>query len=88
MTKYPRSVESSKGQSRRSWDSKSKRRKKKKKTKDSRIVEIKRVAKKWEIWDDKKEMAKSEMEVKKLILEKFHKWIKVFGKKQSKRICY
>ena len=31
-------------------------------------------------------MAKSEAEAKKLVLERFHKWIKVFGKKQSKRM--
>jgi len=29
---------------------------------------------------------KSEAEAKKLMLEKFHKWIKVFGKKQSERM--
>jgi len=28
-------------------------------------------------------VAKSEAEVKKLVPEKFHEWIKVFGKKQS-----
>ena len=31
-------------------------------------------------------MARSEEEAKKLIPEKFHKWIKVFGKKQSERM--
>ena len=31
-------------------------------------------------------MVRSEVEVKKLVLEKFHKWIKVFGKKQSERM--
>ena len=31
-------------------------------------------------------MAKSEKEAKKLVLEKFHKWIKIFGKKQSERM--
>ena len=31
-------------------------------------------------------MAKSEEEVKKLVLGKFHKWIKVFSKKQSERM--
>ena len=31
-------------------------------------------------------MAKSEAEAKKLVLEKFHRWIKVFGKKQSERM--
>ena len=40
----------------------------------------------WKIWDKKEEAAKSEVEAKKLVLEKFHKWIKVFGKKQSERM--
>ena len=31
-------------------------------------------------------MAKSEAEAKKLVLEKFYKWIKVFEKKQSERM--
>jgi len=31
-------------------------------------------------------VAKSEVEAKKLVPEKFHRWIKVFGKKQSKRM--
>jgi len=31
-------------------------------------------------------MAKSEAEAKKLIPEEFHKWIKVFSKKQSERM--
>jgi len=31
-------------------------------------------------------VAKSEVEAKKLVLEKFHRWIKVFGKKQSERM--
>ena len=39
--------------------------------------------KKWEIWEKKEEAAKLEAEAKKLVPEKFHKWIKVFGKKQS-----
>jgi len=40
----------------------------------------------WEIWDEEEETAKSEAEAKKLVLEKFHRWIKVFRKKQSERI--
>jgi len=40
----------------------------------------------WEIWDEKEEAAKSEAEAKKLVPEKFHEWIKVFGKKQSERM--
>ena len=40
----------------------------------------------WEIWDKEKEVARSEEEAKKLVPEKFHKWIKVFGKKQSEQM--
>ena len=47
-------------------------------------MEVKRVAEEWEIWDKEEEVAKSEVEVRKLVPEKFHKWIKVFGKKQLK----
>ena len=31
-------------------------------------------------------MAKSEVEAKKLVLEKFYEWIKVFGKKQLEQM--
>jgi len=40
----------------------------------------------WEIWDEEEEAVRSEEEVKKLVPEKFHRWIKVFGKKQSERM--
>ena len=46
-------------------------------------MEVKRVAEEWKIWDKKEEVAKSEVEARKLVPEKFLKWIKVFGKKQS-----
>ena len=36
-------------------------------------MEVKRVAGKWEIWDEEKEAAKLEEEAKKLVLERFHK---------------
>jgi len=49
-------------------------------------VEVKRIVEKWEIWNKEEETVKSEVEAKKLVLEKFHKWIKVFGKKQSERM--
>ena len=49
-------------------------------------MEVKKVAKEWEIWDKKKKVAKSEKEAKKLILQRFHKWIHVFGKKASERM--
>jgi len=39
-----------------------------------------------EIWDKEEEAAKSEVEAKKLVSEKFHKWIKVSSKKQSERM--
>ena len=48
--------------------------------------EVKRIAEEWEIWDKEEKVVRSEMEAKKLVLDKFHKWIKVFGKKQSERI--
>ena len=59
---------------------------KKKKQKKGKTVEVKRVAEEWKIWDEEKEVARSEEEAKKLVLEKFHRWIKVFRKKQSERI--
>jgi len=44
------------------------------------------VAEKWEIWDEEEEVAKSEEKAKNLVPEHFHKWIHVFGKKQSERM--
>ena len=49
-------------------------------------MEVRKVVEEWEIWDEEEEAAKSEAEAKKLVLEKFHRWIKVFGKKQSERM--
>jgi len=49
-------------------------------------MEVKSVAKEWEIWDEEEEAARSEEEAKKLVPEKFHKWIKIFGKKQSEKM--
>ena len=48
--------------------------------------EVKKVVEVWEIWDEEEEAVRSEEEVKKLVPEKFHRWIKVFGKKQSERM--
>jgi len=59
---------------------------KKKKQKRGRTAEVRKVAEKWEIWDEEEEAAKSEEEAKKLVPESFHRWIKVFGKKQSERM--
>jgi len=64
------------------WDEKEK----KKKQKKGKMVEVKRVMEEWEIWDEEEEAAKSEAEAKKMVPEKFHKWIKVFGKKQSEKM--
>ena len=51
-------------------------------------MEINKVVEEWEIWDEdeEEEAAKSEANAKKLVPEEFHKWIKVFGKKQSERM--
>ena len=59
---------------------------KKKKQKKGRTVEVRKIAEEWEIWDEEEEAAKSEAEARRLVLEKFHRWIKVFGKKQSERM--
>ena len=43
--------------------------KKRKKTKESKVIDVKRVAKEWEIWDDDEKVARSMEEVKKLVPE-------------------
>jgi len=63
-----------------------KEKEKRKKQKKRKIVKVKRIAKEWEIWDEEEETAGLEVEARKLVLEKFHLWIKVFGKKQSERM--
>jgi len=37
------------------------------------MIEVKRVAEDWEIWNEEEETAKSEVEMKKLVLKKFHR---------------
>jgi len=64
------------------WEEKEKRKKQKK----GKMVEVKRVAEEWEIWDKEEEAVKSEAEAKMIVPEKFHKQIKVFSKKQSERM--
>jgi len=59
---------------------------KRKKQKRGRPVEVRKVVEEWEIWDEEEEAVRSEVEAKKLVLEEFHKWIKVFGKKQLERM--
>ena len=51
-----------------------------------KMVEVKRIAEEWEIWEEEEEAVRSEEGEKKLVPEKFHQWIKVFGKKQSERM--
>jgi len=65
---------------------KRKKKTRKKKPKKKQMMEMKKVAEEWEIWDKEEEAAKSEVEAKKLVSERFHKWIYVFGKKASERI--
>ena len=57
-----------------------------KKRKKGRTVKVRKVAEEWEIWDVEEEAVKLKAEAKKLVPEKFHRWIKVFGKKQSERM--
>ena len=54
--------------------------------KKKRMMEVKKVAEKLEIWDKEEEATKLEEEATKLVPERFHKWIHVFGKKASERI--
>ena len=54
---------------------------KNKKPKRERIMELKKVVEEWEILENEKETAKYKEEAKKLVLQRFHKWIYVFGKK-------
>jgi len=65
---------------------KQKEEKKKRKQKKGKIVEVKKVAEKWEIWDEEEEIARLEEEVKKIVPEKFYQWINIFGKKQSEKM--
>jgi len=37
------------------------------------MVEVKRIAEEWEIWDEEEETAKLEAEARKLVPEKFYK---------------
>jgi len=57
-----------------------------KRQKKEKTMEVKKVAEEWEIWDEEEKAAKSEVEAKKMVPEKYHQWIKVFGKKQSERM--
>ncbi len=50
------------------------------------MVEVKRLVEEWEIWEEEEEVARSEVEIKRLVPDKFYKWIKVFGKKQLEKM--
>ena len=95
-------MESSGDQSRENWNGRNKRRKKKKKEqgkkqeegeeikkkkeKKPRKMEVQKIVEEWEIWNEKKEEVKSEAEARKLVLERFYKWIHEFGKKMSEQM--
>jgi len=49
------------------------KRDRKKKQKKGKMVEVKKIAEEWEIWDEEEEAVRSEVEAKKLVPEKFHK---------------
>ena len=73
-------MESSGGQFRESQVGRNRKRKKRRKKQErkerkrrGKMMEIKKVVGKWEIWEKKEEVARSETEAKKLVLEKFHK---------------
>jgi len=59
---------------------------KKKKEKKPRKMEVQKIAEEWEIWNEEEEEAKSEAEARKLVLERFYKWIHEFGKKMSEQM--
>ena len=61
-------------------------RKKKRKPKKERTIEVKKGVEKLEIWNEEKEVAKSKEEAKKLVSQRFHKWLHIFGKKASERM--
>jgi len=54
--------------------------------KKGKMMEVKKVAEKWEIWDEEEEAARLEGEAKKMVPEKCYSWIKVFRKKQLERM--
>ena len=60
--------------------------KEKKIPKKKRKIEIQKIAEEQEIWDKEVEVVKSETEAKKLVPERFHKQIYVFGKKASEQM--
>ena len=49
-------------------------------------MEVKKEVKEQKIQDEKKEAVKSKEKTKKLVPQRFHKWIYVFGKKASEKM--
>jgi len=49
-------------------------------------MEVQKIAEEWEIWNEEEEAAKPEVEARKLVPERFYKWIWVFSKKASEQI--
>jgi len=47
--------------------------KKRKKQKKEKTIDMKKVVKEWEIWDEKEKMVRLKEKAKKLVPEKFHK---------------
>ena len=37
------------------------------------MIEVKKLAEEWEIWDEEEEVVKSKAKAKRLVLEKFHR---------------
>ena len=62
-------------------EARKRKKEKKKKKKIRKMMEVKKVVEKWEIWNEEKEA-----EVRKLVPEQFHRWIKIFSKKQLERM--
>jgi len=54
-------------------EKKQKKEEKKKKLRKKRVIEVKKSAEKWEIWNEEEKAAKSEEEAKKLFPQRFHK---------------
>jgi len=46
-------------------------------------MEVKKAVEEWEIWDEEVEVTKLEGKAKRLVPERFYRWIYVFGKKTS-----
>ena len=49
-------------------------------------MEVKIRVEEWEIWGEEEETVNSEEEAKKLVPERFYKWIHIFGKKASEQM--